>query len=95
MEQAIKSHHQRIIEALKKLPEDKLIEVEDFIGFLKEKYIDELIEEPKDFKLEEKDFITSPEEERKGLEKTGKYSKDFLDQFEKNIAKSSIYSRKS
>jgi hypothetical protein len=87
-------HYQKILKELEALPDDKLIEIEDFIEFLKEKYISELREEPKDFELEEKDLITSPKEERKELEKTGRYSKDFLDQFERNIAKSSIYSGK-
>ena len=84
----------KIFEGLKNLPNDKLVEVEDFIEFLREKYVDALKEEPKDFTLEEKDFIKSPQAERKELEKAGKYSKEFLDQFERNIAKSSIYSKK-
>jgi hypothetical protein len=88
-------HYQKILKELETLPDDKLVEIEDFIEFLKEKYISEVSEEPKDFELEEKDLVTSPEEERKELEKTGRYSKDFLDQFERNIAKSSIYSKKS
>ncbi len=50
-------HRRKIFESLKQLPGDKLVEVEDFIEFLKEKYGDELNEEPKDFALEEKDLI--------------------------------------
>ncbi|MBI3599771.1 MAG: DUF2281 domain-containing protein [Nitrospinae bacterium] len=67
MLQTLNYHYQKILKELEVLPDDKLIEIEDFIEFLKEKYISELMEEPK----------------------------DFLDQIERNIAKSSLYSRKS
>ncbi|MBI5186375.1 MAG: hypothetical protein HZA01_11695 [Nitrospinae bacterium] len=95
MTQVLNSHYKKILEELKKLPEDKLTEVEDFIESVKRKYIDGRVEKLKDFELEEKDLITSPKNERKELEKTGRYSKEFLDQFERNIANSSIYSSKS
>jgi len=95
MTQVLNFHYQKILEELKKLPEDKLTEVEDFIEFVKRKYIHGGAEELKDFELKEKNLITSPKDERKELEKTGRYSKEFLNQFERNIAKSSIYSRKS
>ncbi|MBI3585181.1 MAG: DUF2281 domain-containing protein [Nitrospinae bacterium] len=95
MTQVLNSHYQKILEELKKLPEDKLTEVEDFIEFVKGKYMHGRAEELKDFELEEKNLITSSKDERKELEKTGRYSKEFLDQFERNIAKSSIYSGKS
>lgn len=94
MSKVVDNYRQKIFEGLKQLPDEKLVEVEDFIEFLKQKYRDEDKKEPKDFTLEEKALITSPQEERKELEKSGKYSKEFLDQFEKNIAKSSLYSKK-
>ena len=93
MAQVLSSHYLKVVEELKGLPEDRLVEVEDFIGFLKEKYTDPAYTEPKDFELEEKDHITSPSDERLELEKTGKYSREFLDRFEKHIAKSSLYSK--
>ncbi len=93
MSQAISPHYMKVVEELKDLPEDRLVEVEDFIGYLKEKYAAQTLTEPKDFELQEKEVITSPAEERRELEKTGKYSKEFLDQMEKQIAKSSLYSQ--
>ncbi len=95
MTQALNYQRTKILKDLEQLPVDKLVEVEDFIEFLKEKYVYELKEETKDFDLKEKDIITSPYEERRELEKTCRYSKEFLDQFERNLAKSTIYSRKS
>jgi hypothetical protein len=93
MAQVLNPQYLKVVEELKGLPKDKLAEVEDFIGYLKGKYTNPDIKEPQDFELEEKKHITSPAEEREALEKTGKYSKKFLDQFEKNIAKSSLYSK--
>ncbi|MBF0557385.1 MAG: DUF2281 domain-containing protein [Nitrospirae bacterium] len=93
MAQVLSPHYLKVVEELKDLPEDRLVEVEDFIGFLKEKYADTSCSEPEDFELEEQKNITSPAEERMELERTGKYSTEFLDRFEKHIAKSSRYSK--
>lgn len=35
---ALHNHEAKILEDLKSLPDDKKIEVEDFVGFLKQKY---------------------------------------------------------
>lgn len=93
MSQVAGPHYVKVIEELKGLPEDRLAEVEDFIGYLKEKYTAQTLTEPKDFELQEKEAATSPAEERRELEKTGRYSKEFLDQIEKQLAKSSLYSK--
>ncbi|MGR3221196.1 MAG: aspartate carbamoyltransferase regulatory subunit [Candidatus Anammoxibacter sp.] len=60
------------------LPKEKIVEVANFIEFLNEKYNRELKEELKDSKLEGKDIIKSPQEERTELEKQANIQKNSL-----------------